>query len=70
MTATLEIQLNGEPHSIPSGCTVAQLLSALTLKLDGVAVAVNQQVVPRSEHGHTEIKAGESVEIIRAVGGG
>ena len=62
--------INGKPHSISAGCTVQQLLTSLTLNLDGIAVAVDQQVVPRSEHEHTELKSGVTVEIIRAVGGG
>ena len=36
----------------------------------GVAVAVNGQVIPRSQHAHTELTEGARVEIVTAVQGG
>ena len=68
--AMVAITLNGAPHSIPEGCTVAELLDALGLRRDGVAVAVDMQVVPRSAHAGRTIRAGERVEVVQAVGGG
>jgi len=36
----------------------------------GIAVAVNGQVIPRSQHGNTELTEGARVEIVTAVQGG
>ena len=36
----------------------------------GIAVAVNGQVVPRSQHANTELTEGARVEIVTAVQGG
>jgi sulfur carrier protein len=36
----------------------------------GMAVAVNGQVIPRSQHATTELEEGATVEIVTAVQGG
>jgi sulfur carrier protein len=36
----------------------------------GIAVAVNGQVIPRSQHADIELTEGAKVEIVRAVQGG
>jgi sulfur carrier protein len=36
----------------------------------GIAVAVNGQVIPRSQHANTELTEGARVEIVTAVQGG
>lgn len=64
------IHLNGQPHDVPDGATVAWLLESLGLERPGVAVAIDQEVVPRSDHTSTELPANSNVEVIRAVGGG
>lgn len=64
------IRLNGEPRSIAPQTTIAALLEELGFRPDGVAVAVDFQVVPRSEHPQRVLRDGEQVEVIRAVGGG
>lgn len=64
------ITVNGEPLEVPEGQTVAQLIGRLNLPVDGVAVAVERRVVPRSQHAETVLSERATVEIIRAVGGG
>ena len=66
----MDVVINGAPSTIEAGQTIAALLEALALPVDGVAVAVNLQVVPRSRHHETPLRDGDRVEIIRAVGGG
>ena len=55
----MQVRVNGEEHELPEGCTVAALLEAHGLRRDGVAVAVNGAVVPRSRHADTTL-AGET----------
>ena len=62
--------VNGEPHEIAPGTTLAVLLSQLGVPSDGVAVAVNERVVPRARFAEHVLGAGDAVEIIRAVAGG
>jgi len=66
----IALLVNGAPQDVPLGWTVADLLDQLGLRREGVAVAVDRQVVPRSRHAGRVLAAGEQVEIIIAVGGG
>ncbi|GIX46700.1 MAG: sulfur carrier protein ThiS [Candidatus Tectimicrobiota bacterium] len=67
----MEVVINGEPRQIPENSTVRSLLEQLGLAdRDGVAVAVNMEVVPRHAHATTALHAGDRIEIVHAVGGG
>ena len=64
------ITLNGEPHRIAPGQTVAELLAALALDVGKIAVERNEAIVPRSLLGETRLAAGDAVEIVHFIGGG
>ncbi len=66
----MEVQLNGQPHQLDSERTLGELIDALRLQRDGIAVAINGDVVPRSSHDQTSLQEGDRIEIIQAVGGG
>jgi len=66
----LEIHVNGEPRALEPGSTVAALIEALGLGERRVAVAINRDVVPRSQFASVALAAGDRVEILQAVGGG
>lgn len=68
--SALELLVNGEPRSVPPGCTVEQLVRSLGLERRRIAVAVNRDVVPRSGFDTRALGAGDRVEILEAVGGG
>jgi sulfur carrier protein len=68
--AALNIQLNGEPQSFPSDTTVADLLKKLELNPQFVAVEVNLELVPRTNHSQQQLAEGDRVEIVTLVGGG
>ncbi|OFK61377.1 sulfur carrier protein ThiS [Corynebacterium sp. HMSC078A10] len=61
--------LNGQPYDTAAG-TVAQLLDEKGIAADGTAVAVAEQVVPRSQWESTTLTEGAAVEILTAVQGG
>jgi sulfur carrier protein len=69
-TASVEVRVNGEPRVFEAAPTVAELLEALGVRAEGVAVAVDRQVVPRSRFAEVRVGAGQQVEVLRAVGGG
>jgi sulfur carrier protein len=64
------ITLNGKPHETAGGQTVAELVETLSVKANQVAVAVNGQVVRRVDWAETRVRDGDTVEVVRAVGGG
>jgi sulfur carrier protein len=66
----VRIRLNGEPHEIEPGLTVAGLLETLDLGPGRVAVAVNGEVVPGSRHDAHRLADDDDVEVIHAVAGG
>jgi len=65
-----KVEVNGQPHALRPGCTVAALVEDLGFAGRRVAVAVNREVVPRSHYGHRRLEAGDRIEILQAVGGG
>ncbi len=67
---TLSIRVNGDLRPLVPGSTIADLLAELSLGARRVAIAVNRGVVPRSLYAEHELKAGDRVEILEAVGGG
>ncbi len=66
----MRIQLNGEPFELPDGESVAALLTRLDLAGRRVAVELNLDIVPRSEHARTLLREGDRIEIVHAIGGG
>ena len=68
--AGLSIRVNGEPCTLTAGTSVAQLIERLGLEGRKLAVAIDRQVVPRSQYGTRRLAPGNHVEILEAVGGG
>ncbi|MBO3277965.1 Sulfur carrier protein ThiS [compost metagenome] len=66
----MRIQLNGEPFELPDGQTVANLLERLELTGRRVAVELNLDIVPRSQHAAIALREGDQVEVVHAIGGG
>jgi sulfur carrier protein len=64
------IQVNGEARDVADGATLDSLLEAIGLRRDGTAVALNDDVVPRTRHAATALRDGDRLEIIVAVAGG
>ena len=64
------IKLNGKKTEIQGSLSVSGLLDCLNINAPQVAVAINGEVLPRDSWAQTEIRAGDTLEIVRAVGGG
>jgi len=62
--------VNGESRRVGVEATLLDLLRALGLAERRVAVALNRDVIPRSELGKRRLAAGDRVEVLEAVGGG
>lgn len=69
MTITT-ITLNGLERKLEAVATVHDLLDQLGYTGKRLAVELNGEIVPRSEHGSTPVKNGDALEIVVAVGGG
>lgn len=66
----MRLTVNGEERDVAAGATVGALLQTLALRREGVAVALNDDVVPRAQHGERALRDGDRLEIIVAVAGG
>ena len=66
----MEIIINGKQASCADKCSITHLLARLALQGKKLAVEVNQEVIPKTEHATFMLSAGDRVEIIQAVGGG
>ena len=66
----MHIQLNGQPFELPDDATVADLLARLDATGKRVAVELNLDIVPRSQHGATILHDGDQLEVVHAIGGG
>jgi sulfur carrier protein len=66
----MRLTVNGTERDVTASVTVGTLLEMLALRRDGVAVALNDDVVPRAEHATRTLNEGDRLEIIVAVAGG
>ncbi len=66
----MNILLNGEATTLPDVLTVAALLRHLNMAERRVAVEINREIVPRSQHGTRVLAEGDIVELVQAMGGG
>ncbi|MBA5636273.1 sulfur carrier protein ThiS [Duganella sp. LX20W] len=66
----IAIELNGAPHSVPAGHTANDLVDALSLTGQALALAINRTVVPRQQWRERQLQAQDKVDIVRAIGGG
>lgn len=67
----MTLTVNGELREVRADTVSALLIEVLGgLPETGLAVAVNDEVVPRRLWGERALKLADRVEVIRAVGGG
>nr|WP_170167484.1 sulfur carrier protein ThiS [Amphritea balenae] len=66
----MRLTVNGEKLQQVTARNLQELIETLRLTEKRIAVEVNQEIIPRSEHQSTRLREGDRVEIVRAVGGG
>jgi sulfur carrier protein len=67
----VEVSINQQKFQLPEGGRLADVLPLLFVQqADGIAIAVNQAVVPRGEWERYVLQPGDSVFVIRATQGG
>ena len=67
----IEISVNGNLERIEDDSTLASYLQSLGLQnRKAIAIALNGEVVHRKLFSQTKISVGDSLEIVRAIGGG
>lgn len=66
----MRLFINGQERQAPALSTVAELAAWLQLPAFGSAIELNGEVIRKTEHQATGLKDGDSLEVVRLVGGG
>ncbi|GAA5218101.1 sulfur carrier protein ThiS [Corallincola platygyrae] len=65
-----QVFVNGEAVDCPIGATVAELLRLQQFDTLGIAVAVNQQIIPRGQWHLHELAHQDHIQLFKAIAGG
>lgn len=68
--AGMRLIINGEEKTFTAVSTLPELIDALGMKGDRVAVELNREIVPRGQWNDTRLQDGDRLEIVHFVGGG
>jgi sulfur carrier protein len=63
------VKINGEELNI-AGKTVAEYLADAHYDPKRIAIERNGEIVPKAQYGETVLQDGDSIELVRFVGGG
>lgn len=66
----MQISLNGAQRTVAAGTTLKQLVESLGPDPRGIAIELNLEIVPKSEHKAVILKDGDQLEVVQFVGGG
>ncbi|SIS42224.1 sulfur carrier protein ThiS [Neptunomonas antarctica] len=66
----MKLEVNGEITQLNEGASLHDLVIKLDIVGQRIAIEVNQEIVPRSQHALHKLNAGDKVEVVRAIGGG
>lgn len=66
----MHIILNGESREMSDESTLSHLIDSLQLSGKRLAIEVNREIIPKSQHPGYALQDGDQVEIVHAIGGG
>ena len=66
----MRVTINGEPHEVTEGLTVAELINELHLPQRRIAVEVNREILACEECAARMLRSDDEIEIVHFVGGG
>ena len=66
----MRVRVNGKDRDLPESANLREYVASLGVNMAAIAVAVNGEVVKRDDLASVKLAEGDSVEIVRAVGGG
>ncbi|MDA8261730.1 MAG: sulfur carrier protein ThiS [Actinomycetota bacterium] len=70
MSAELALTVNGKPATAREGSNLAQFAEELGLPPRGVAIALDGEIVPRSQWAFTLVTKGCAIEVVSIAAGG
>ena len=66
----MRLKVNGQEAQLEEGMNLDNLITFYRLKKDMVVVELNRAVPPKDAYAKTFLKDGDSVEIVKFLGGG
>lgn len=66
----MKITVNGVERETDEGSSVAGVVATVSGRASGIAVAVNDEVVPRADWKTTIVREADRIEVLTAVQGG
>ncbi|MBD2811672.1 sulfur carrier protein ThiS [Xenorhabdus sp. Vera] len=66
----MNIIVNDQPITLSAPITIRQLLEHIQRTQSGIALAINQAIIPRSEWHTHQVNDGDSILLFQAIAGG
>ena len=66
----IEIFINGDLKKFSKETNIVSVLESLNISSKHIAIEINENLVFRSDWQETNLKDGDKVEIVKAIGGG
>ena len=67
----MEVRINGKETEVHQSMSIVDYLASIGFdKKVSIAVAINGEIIPKEEYSETQLKNGDSMEVVRAIGGG
>ena len=66
----MQVKLNDKEYSINEGTSLAEFISSLGIKTSGVAIAIDNEIIPKSIWEETILTSNTEMMLIHAVSGG
>ena len=66
----MKIQVNGDTREVGENTTVAEVIADLGLAGKRIAVELNLEILPFTQHASQRLKDGDRLEVVHAIGGG
>ena len=70
VSSPIKIFINGDLKKFPSETNIVSFLESLNISSKHIAIEINENLVFRSDWQETNLKDGDKVEIVKAIGGG
>lgn len=66
----ITVKVNNKEHQFSASITLQEILEQLNIPTNGIAVAINQNIITKSDWSTTMIDQNQSILIIKATQGG
>ena len=70
VSSPIKIFINGDLRKFPQETNIASVLESRNISSKHIAIEINENLVFRSDWQETNLKDGDKVEIVKAIGGG